>query len=206
MNILYLLYSFNNLYLTLYKNYKMRLNKQIILALIIMILTSALYRVLPGRPFGFAPQIAIALFGGSLFVSQKKYAFLLPIISLFISDVLYQLLYNYHFTVIQGFYQGQLLNYVLIASTAVFGFGLQTNKLSKYIIGFLSAPTAYFLISNFLVWAQGGGYHRPFTTTGLIQTMVDGLPFYPYSVAGTLVFGAILFGSFRLLIPKFKAL
>jgi len=62
----------------------MRLNKQIIIALVIMIATSALYRVMPGRPYGFAPQIAIALFGGSLFSKHKQYAFLLPILSMFI--------------------------------------------------------------------------------------------------------------------------
>lgn len=184
----------------------MKLNRQIILALVIMIATSALYRVLPGRPYGFAPQIAIALFGGSLFVSNKQFAFLLPIVSMFISDVLYQVLYHYHLSPMQGFYQGQLLNYVLIAGTAVFGFGLQSNQLSKFITGFLAAPTAYFIVSNFLVWAQGGGYHHAINLTGFIQTMVDGLPFYPYSVAGTLVFGGVLFGAFRLLIPKFKAI
>ena len=171
-----------------------------------MIATSALYRVLPGRPYGFAPQIAIALFGGSLFASKRKYAFLLPILSMFISDILYQVLYTYHLSPMQGFYQGQFLNYILIAGTAVFGFGLQSNKLSKYIIGFLAAPTVYFIVSNSLVWAQGGGYHHALNLTGFIQTMVDGLPFYPYSVAGTLVFGGVLFGSFRILIPKFKAI
>jgi len=184
----------------------MKLNKQIILSLVIMIATSALYRVLPGRPYGFAPQIAIALFGGSLFVSNKQFAFLLPILSMFISDVLYQVLYHYHLSPMQGFYQGQLLNYILIAGTAVFGFGLQSNKISKYIMGFLAAPTVYFMVSNSLVWAQGGGYHHALNLTGFIQTMVDGLPFYPYSVAGTLVFGGVLFGAFRLLIPKFKAI
>ncbi|NCW12145.1 MAG: hypothetical protein EBV82_03095 [Chitinophagia bacterium] len=184
----------------------MKLNKQILVALVIMIVTSALYRVLPGRPYGFAPQIAIALFGGSLFANKKQYAFLLPIISMFISDVLYQVLYQYHLTSMQGFYEGQLLNYFLIAATAVFGFGLQSNKLSKYFVGFLAAPTAYFLVSNFLVWSSGGGYHHAFNLTGLIQTMVDGLPFYPYSVAGTLVFGGVLFGSFRLIVPHFKSI
>lgn len=184
----------------------MKFNKQIGLALLIMVLTSALYRVIPGRPYGFAPQIAIALFGGSLFVHQKQYAFLLPLVSMFISDILYQVLYNYHLTPIQGFYSGQLENYILISMTAVFGFGLQNNKVSKFIVSFLAAPTAYFIISNFLVWAQGGGYHHGFTTTGLIQTMVDGLPFYPYSIAGTIVFGGVLFGSFRLMVPKFKAI
>ncbi len=184
----------------------MKLNKQIILAIAIMIATSALYRVLPGRPYGFAPQIAIALFGGSLFASRKQYAFLLPILSMFISDVLYQVLFYYHLSPMQGFYEGQLLNYILIAGTAVFGFGLQSNKLSKYIIGFFAAPTAYFIVSNALVWAQGGGYHHAINLTGFLQAMADGLPFYPYSVAGTLVFGGVLFGSFRLLIPKFKAI
>jgi len=182
----------------------MKLNKQIIIALVIMIATSALYRVLPGRPYGFAPQIAIALFGGSLFSKQKQYAFLLPILSMFISDLLYQVLFIYHLSPMEGFYSGQLLNYVLIAGTAVFGFGLQNNKVSKFVVGFLAAPTVYFLVSNFLVWAAGGGYHHALNMTGLVQTMVDGLPFYPYSVAGTLVFGGVLFGSFRLIVPQFK--
>lgn len=184
----------------------MKLNKQIILALVIMVATSALYRVMPGRPLGFAPQIAIALFSGSLFASKKQYSFLLPILSMFLSDLMYQVLFNYGFTSIQGFYQGQLENYILIAATTVFGFSLQGANPSKYIVSFLSAPTAYFLVSNFLVWAQGGGYKHPFTATGLVQTMVDGLPFYPYSLVSTVVFGAILFGGFRVLVPKFKAI
>lgn len=53
----------------------MKLNKQIIAALVIMVTMSALYRVLPGRPLGFAPQIAIALFGGSLFASKNNMRF-----------------------------------------------------------------------------------------------------------------------------------
>ena len=82
----------------------MKLNRQIILALVIMVATSALYRIMPGRPMGFAPQIAIALFSGSLFASKKQYSFLLPILSMLISDVMYQVLYTYGFTAIQGFY------------------------------------------------------------------------------------------------------
>lgn len=184
----------------------MKLNRQIILALVIMVAISALYRIMPSRPMGFAPQIAIALFSGSLFASKKSYSFLLPIVSMFISDILYQVLYNYGYTSIQGFYEGQLVNYILIAATTVFGFGLQDSKPSKYIVSFLSAPTAYFLVSNFLVWAQGGGYHHPKTMAGLTQTMVDGLPFYSYSLVSTLVFGAVLFGAFRVMAPKYKAI
>jgi hypothetical protein len=184
----------------------MKINRQIILALVIMIATSALYRVMPGRPLGFAPQIAIALFSGSLFASKKQYSFLLPLFSMLVSDLMYQFLYNNGLSSIQGFYSGQIENYLLIAATTVFGYNLQSAKPSKFIISFLSAPTAYFLVSNFLVWAQGGGYHHPINASGLMQTMADGLPFYPYSLVSTLIFGAVLFGSFRLLVPKFKAI
>ena len=184
----------------------MKINRQITLALVIMIATSALYRVMPGRPLGFAPQIAIALFSGSLFASKKQYSFLLPLLSMLVSDLMYQFLYNNGLSSIQGFYSGQIENYFLIAATTVFGYSLQSAKPYKFIISFLSAPTAYFLVSNFLVWAQGGGYHHPISASGLMQTMVDGLPFYPYSIASTLIFGAVLFGSFRLLVPKFKAI
>jgi hypothetical protein len=184
----------------------MKINKQITLALVIMIATSALYRVMPGRPLGFAPQIAIALFSGSLFASKKQYSFLLPLLSMLVSDMMYQFLYNNGLSSIQGFYSGQIENYLLIAATTIFGYSLQSAKPSKFIISFLSAPTAYFLVSNFLVWAQGGGYHHPINAIGLMQTMADGLPFYPYSLVSTLIFGAVLFGSFRLLVPNFKAI
>ena len=184
----------------------MKLNKEIVIALIIMIVTSALYRVLPGRPFGFAPQIAIALFSGSLFVKNKHFAFLLPLVSMFLSDLMYQLLYINFLSPIQGFYDGQWQNYLLIAATAIFGFGLQTNNLSKFAGNFIAAPTAYFFLSNFMVWASFGGYQRPLTASGLLQAMVDGLPFYGYSVAGTFVFGAVMFGGFKLIQPKLKAI
>jgi hypothetical protein len=184
----------------------MKLNKEIVIALIIMIATSALYRVLPGRPYGFAPQIAIALFSGSLFVKNKHFAFLLPLVSMFLSDLVYQVLYVNHLSPIQGFYDGQWQNYLLIAATAVFGFGLQTNSVSKFAGNFIAAPTVFFLISNFMVWASFGGYQRPMTASGLLQTMLDGLPFYGYSVAGTFVFGAVLFGGFKLVQPSLKAI
>jgi hypothetical protein len=125
---------------------------------------------------------------------------------MFLSDLLYQVLYVNYLTTIQGFYDGQWQNYLLIAATAVFGFGLQTNKVSKFAANFIAAPTVYFLVSNFMVWASFGGYQRPLTASGLFQTMVDGLPFYGYSVAGTFVFGAVMFGGLKLIEPKLKAI
>lgn len=182
----------------------MKGNKQFISALGLMIVVTALYRVMPNRPMGFAPQIAVALFAGALFNKQKAYAFILPILSMFISDLVYHVLYMNQMTSIEGFYAGQFENYLLIAFTTVFGFGLQKNRIGKFAVNFLAAPTIYFLMSNFLVWAHGGGYQRPFTVAGLMQTMTDGIPFYPYSVASTIIFGALLFGTHRLAFAKWK--
>jgi hypothetical protein len=60
---------------------------------IVLILVAALYRLMP-RPWGFAPQIAMALFGGAI-ITDKRLAFALPILSMFVSDLIYHLLYTY---------------------------------------------------------------------------------------------------------------
>jgi hypothetical protein len=177
----------------------MKLNKNLFLSIGLMIAITSVYRILPNRPYGFAPQIALALFGGAFFVQNKKWAFSLPLISMFISDLLYQVLYNYGYSEIQGFYSGQWVNYLLIGFLTVFGFLISDGKISKVILASLAAPTTYFLLSNGLVWIGNGGYQRSRTFGGLIQTLIDGIPFYQNSLAGTLVFGAILFGGYSLL-------
>lgn len=178
----------------------MKINRSLIISLCLMVFISALYRAMPNRPWGFAPQWAIAIFSGALFVRNKKVAFALPIVSMFISDLLYQVLYNYKLTPIQGFYDGQWINYLLFASLAIFGFLVKKNKISNVIIAAVAAPTTYFFISNFLVWASNRGYglNRPKTFNGLLLTYWDALPFYANSIMATIVFSAVLFGTYYL--------
>jgi uncharacterized membrane protein YhhN len=174
----------------------MKLNKNIIVSLVLLVVMAAIYRIIPSRPYGFAPQIAMALFGGALFVKDKKWAFLLPILSMFISDALYQILYVNGLSQTRGFYSGQITNYLLFAGLVVIGFGVKTNKIMSIVAGVIAAPTAYFLASNLLVWASGGGYHHPKTFDGMLACLADGLPFYQGSIAGTAVFAGLLFGSY----------
>jgi hypothetical protein len=163
-----------------------------------MVLISALYRIMPNRPYGFAPQIAMGLFSGALFVKDKKWAFALPLLSLFISDLLYQVLYTYGLSPIYGFYGGQWVNYLLFGGITCFGFLIKKNKIGNVIAASLAAPTTYFLISNFLVWVTDFGYGlgRPKTFNGLLLTYGDALPFFKYSVMATVVFSAMLFGTY----------
>jgi len=133
----------------------MKLNRSNLLILVILILACALYRVWDSRPMGFAPQIAMALFAGSV-SKDKRFAFLFPILSLFISDLIYQLLYIQGLTTIKGFYSGQWQNYLLIASITIIGFFINKNKIGQIFIGSLAGAVYFFLISNFMVWIGGG--------------------------------------------------
>src|SRR5215831_20219422 len=100
----------------------MKITRSVIIALILLILVSALYRVVPNRPMGFAPQYAMAIFGGAIFVKNKKWAFVLPLLSMFLSDLLYQILYNSSLSATPGFYEGQWQNYLLVAGLTFIGF------------------------------------------------------------------------------------
>ncbi len=176
----------------------MKINKNLIVAFTLMILASALYRIIPDRTLGFAPQMAIAIFAGSLLRNNKKLAFLLPLISMLVSDALYQLLYLNGLSTIQGFYHGQWINYLLFMSLTCFGFFVNAKKIVSIATASLTAPTAFFIVSNFMVWIGGGGLHRPKTIEGLMQCFADGLPFYPGSLMATVIFGAIFFGTYSL--------
>ncbi|MES2004244.1 MAG: DUF6580 family putative transport protein [Bacteroidota bacterium] len=178
----------------------MKINRSLVISLCLMVLVSALYRILPNRPWGFAPQIAIGLFSGALFVNNKKWAFVLPLVSMFLSDLLYQALYVNGLTIIPGFYDGQWVNYLLFVGMTAFGFLIKANKISNIVVASLAAPTTYFLISNFLVWASDRGYglNRPKTFNGLILCYGDALPFYKNSLMATVVFSAVLFGTYYL--------
>lgn len=181
----------------------MKISKEVIVSFILLIIIASLYRVMPGRQglYGFAPQIAMAIFGGAI-IKDKKLAFLLPLLSMFISDALYEILYINGIGTIKGFYQGQITNYILFAAMTVFGFFIKKLKVSRILFASLAAPTTFFILSNFFVWLSSSpdaGLNRPKTFNGLLMCYNDGLPFfYPWSIVSTLLFSAILFGGYYL--------
>lgn len=177
----------------------MKITKQIVVALILLTVVCALYRIVPGRPWGFAPQIAMALFSGAMFIKNKKWAFVLPLLSMFLSDLLYEVLYNAGVSTIPGFYEGQWQNYLLFALLTAVGFLVKKVNVLNVLLTSIAAPTIYFIISNFLVWTAGAGYARPKTFEGLMMCYNDGLPFYQNSLYATVFFSAVLFGGYYLI-------
>ena len=125
----------------------MKITKPVAVSLVLLIVVASLYRIFPDRPYGFAPQYAMAIFGGALFVRDKKWAFLLPVVSMFLSDLLYQLLYNYGLSPIYGFYEGQWQNYLLFASLTCIGFLVKKINVPAVLAASLASPTVYFILS-----------------------------------------------------------
>jgi hypothetical protein len=179
----------------------MKINKNTIWSFVLLVIIASLYRIIPSRPGGFAPQIAMALFAGSI-IKDKKYSFLLPLLSMLVSDVLYEILYQNGLTPIAGFYSGQYINYILFAGLTVIGFWVKKNNVAHIIGGSLAATTLYFLASNFLVWLSGTGINNlPYAKSwaGIVECYTVALPFYVNSIYATLLFSGVLFGAYHLI-------
>jgi len=178
----------------------MNSSKNIVWSFILLIIVAALYRVIPGRPFGFAPQWAMAIYAGAV-IKNKRWAFIMPVLSMFVSDLLYQLLYMGGISNMPGFYEGQWQNYLLFTLLVFVGVAIKKLNVFRIVAASVAAPTLYFLFSNFLVWFSNGatrGLNRPKDLNGLILCYVDGIPFYKMSILATLIFSAVLFGSYIL--------
>jgi hypothetical protein len=171
----------------------MKLTKSLLLAFGLLIVIGSVFRVM-----GFAPQLAMAIFGAAV-IKDKKLAFVLPLFSMFLSDLLYQLMYTYGYANYGGFYEGQITNYIIIAGICLIGFWARNLSFTRIALATILAPIVFFLASNFVVWQGGGGWQRPKTFDGLMLSYADGLPFLRTSLLYTIMFSSILFGGYFLL-------
>jgi hypothetical protein len=186
----------------------MKLNRSTLITFVIILVVASLYRLIPNRPAGFAPQMAMALLGGAM-IKDKKWAIILPVLSLFISDLLYQGLYLAGMSPILGFYEGQWAIYLVFVLLTVFGsFMKRTNFLNLAAFS-IAGSVIFFLISNFITWKTGLGFGRPQTFDGLMLCYADAIAFFRHGglipgfganfILGDLIWTFILFGSFFLI-------
>ena len=66
------------------------------------------------------------------------------------------------------------------------------NQNGFYLMSSVVSPIIFFVVSNFGVWAAGHGMYPP-TLGGLGMCYVNGLPFFTYGFASTVLF-SVLFG------------
>jgi hypothetical protein len=179
------------------------------LLLAALIFVAALTRLLPHPP-NFSPVEAIALFGGAYFAS-RKWALLVPLAALLLSDLALGAIrggtYLQYFTS-ADYLPSLLAIYACVALCSVLGFGLRGRVDGTRVLGYsLAGSIVFFALSNFATWLTAlaiPGY--PACSAGLGACYVAGIPFFQWTVLGTLFYSALLFGGFALLRRKLPAL
>ena len=109
----------------------MKLSKQTIFFFLILVVVSTLVKIICAPQInlsGFTAVMAVSLFAG-LTIRDKNLAFLFPLITLFISDILLQVLHVLNIFPFAGFYSGQIINYILFILLTFIGIGLEIIKL-----------------------------------------------------------------------------
>ena len=172
------------------------------LALAGLIVLAALTRLLPHPP-NFSPVEAIALFGGAYFAA-RGWALLVPLVAMFVSDLALGLVNGgiyFDYFASAGF----LLVYACIAVSTMLGFGLRGRVNGARVLGYsLAGSVLFFFVTNFGAWLGSPAY--PQSAAGLAAAYVAGIPFFQWTVFGTLFYAALLFGGFALLRRQVPAL
>ena len=174
------------------------------LMLAVLIFIAALSRMLPHPP-NFSPIEAVALFGGAYF-ANRQWALLVPLVAMFASDLL---LGVFNGGIYWSYFAsaGYLLVYACIALSTVLGFGLRGKVGASRVLSYsLAGSLLFFVVTNFGAWLSDPAY--PKTFAGLGAAYVAGVPFFQWTVLGTLIYAALLFGGFELLrnrVPSLRA-
>ena len=150
---------------------------------LLIIIFGIICRLIPHPP-NFSPVTAIALFGGLNF-SDKRIAFSIPLVVLFLSDL------------ILGISLINLFVYTGFLTIVFLGTKIKSIKFGNIIL----SSFIFFLISNFGVWIIG----YPKNIEGLILCYTMAIPFFGYSIAGDLFFGYLFkfsYGKITSILPR----
>ena len=105
----------------------------------------------------------------------------------------------------RSFSAGSLLVYLCIAVSALLGFGLRGRANAPRVAAYsLLGSVLFFVVTNFGAWLGSPMY--PQTGAGLAAAYVAGIPFFQYTVLGTLFYSTLLFGTFAWLRARSPAL
>ncbi len=150
-------------------------------------------RFLPHPP-NFTAVGAAALFGGFIFKKSWK-AFLIPVIALFLSDlVLNNLVFAEFYSGFVWFTPGFAFIYGAMLIGVVFGrYFTNGFKIAPLLGAGIGSAVLFYLITNFGAWLGNPLYAQDFG--GLMFSYEMGLPFLANQVLGTLCYGGVLFGA-----------
>jgi len=183
--------------LLIFAQSKLQMNKQSTSTLIIaglLIITAALSRVFL-YPDNFSPIIGMAIFAGAV-IKDRRLAFLLPIIAMFLSDVIFEVS-----GIADGFWGwGQLVGYGILALITVIAFSMKKINVFSVAGYSIGSSLLFFFLSNsaFFVFDNPVYHLYPENFSGYIASLVGGLPFLKTGIIADLVYSTVLFGTYYL--------
>ena len=155
------------------------MNKLIITAIIIF---AAFTRLIPHPP-NFTPIIAMGLFGGA-YLKDRRLVFLIPLIAMIIADFFL------------GFHGTMIWVYGSLILISMMGILLKNRiTLKNCAVVTLGGSLLFFLVTNFGVWIISGFYEK--SIVGLFTCYAMALPFFYNTLAGSVVYSAIMFGGYE---------
>ncbi|MBC7745656.1 MAG: hypothetical protein H7096_11185 [Flavobacterium sp.] len=164
------------------------------LILTAIIICAALTRALPlfiPHIWNFTAIGALAIFSGAQF-NDKRLAFVMPLAAMALSDLFLG----------NGF---SMLVYLAFTVMVVCGFLIRNKKsVPNIILSSIGGAISFYLITNFAFFYSPSLY--PHNLEGIMASYIAALPFLNNMVAGNLVYGTILFGSFYILTKRYPAL
>jgi len=175
----------------------MKQNTTLLIVAVIMIVLAALSRVaFYSQEFYFSPAIAMALFSGSV-IKDKKLAFFMPIVSMLLADMLFEVS-----GVAKGFWGwGQLAGYGILALITVFGFYLKKINVLN-VAGFsIASSLIFFFLSNSSFFLLDNNVYHTYAKSfsGYIDCLNAGIPFLKTGLIADLVYSGVFFGGYALL-------
>jgi hypothetical protein len=165
-----------------------------------LVLTVSLSRLVDHPP-NFTPVLAVALFSAACF-SNRWVGMFVPMGVMLLSDVALEVatrngLLSGWLAHGKGFYSGMWVVYLAVGLTWALGLVLRRNR-NVWTIGTcsLAGSLLFYLITNFAWWA---GYDQyPHTWQGLLESYVLAIPFFGWTLVGTMYYAALLFGGYAL--------
>ncbi len=168
----------------------MKNNNRLLIFTLILIAVATLCKFFFGPNLswsGFSPVIAIAIFSGML-INNKGKSFFLPLIAVFASDMIIELLFTFNLFPYSGFYTYQLFNYSLLLAATLIGWMVKGKNYGSIAMGGIIAPTVFFLLSNLGSWVIDTYSLYTNDLNGLLTSYEAGLPFYRNALGATLLF------------------
>ena len=191
---------------------KTKINPRFIVLLLLIVVAVAMRFITElkySTMINFTPIGAIALFGGAYFSDRWK-AILIPLLSLFISDLLINTFYyDGRFGIM---YDGWYWVYGSFILMVFFGaWIIKQVSVKTVLLASVAASIAHWLISDFGVFlgsctdiTTGQLYTKDIA--GLVKCYTLALPYMKSFFLGTICYSAIMFGAFELAKRKYPVL